>query len=188
MITSQLAMRYTEALYELAAEKQALDSVEKELAFVEETLATYDELATLIYHPQMPLAAKKETVQRVFGPQVSEYVRNFLLLLVDKRRETALPAIIREYKVLANQARNIAEAEVTTAKPMAEGDRQALAAKLSAVTGKTVMLNTRVDERIVGGVVVKIGDKLIDGSVVRQLEALRTALLKTEVSKIGVTY
>jgi F-type H+-transporting ATPase subunit delta len=188
MITSQLALRYAEALYELAAEKQALDGVERELGIVEETLAAHDELKTLIYHPQMPLAAKRETVERVFGPQVSEYVRNFLLLLVDKRRETALPAIIREYKVLANKARNIAEAEVTTARPLAEGDKQALAAKLSAVTGKTVVLNARVDDRIVGGVVVKIGDKLIDGSVVRQLEALRTALLKTEVSKIGVTY
>lgn len=188
MITSQLALRYAEALYELAAEKQALDGVEKELGIVEETLAAYEELATLIYHPQMPLAAKKETVEKVFGPQLSDYVRNFLLLLVDKRRETALPAIVREYRVLANRARNIAEAEVTTARPLAEGDKKALAAKLSAVTGKTVVLNTRVDERIVGGVVVKIGDKLIDGSVVRQLEALRSALLKTEVSKIGVTY
>ncbi len=188
MITSQLALRYAEALYELAAEKQALDGVEKELGIVEETLAAHEELATLIYHPQMPLTAKKETIERVFGPQVSDYVRNFLLLLVDKRRETALPAIIKEYKVLANKARNIAEAEVTTARPLAEGDKQALAAKLSTVTGKKVVLSTRVDDRIVGGVVVKIGDKLIDGSVVRQLEALRAALLKTEVSKIGVTY
>jgi F-type H+-transporting ATPase subunit delta len=72
--------------------------------------------------------------------------------------------------------------------PLAEGDKQALAAKLSAVTGKKVVLNTRVNDRIVGGVVVKIGDKLIDGSVVPQLETLKTALLKTEVSKIGVTY
>lgn len=188
MIASQLALRYAEALYELAAEKQALESVENELALVEETLAAYGELATLLYHPQVPLAAKKETVTRVFGPQVADYVRNFLLLLVDKRRETALPAIIREYRALANKARNIAEAEVTTAMPLGEGDKAALAAKLSAVTGKNVVLKTRIDERIVGGVVVKLGDKLIDGSVVRRLEALKAALLKTEVSKIGVTY
>jgi F-type H+-transporting ATPase subunit delta len=188
MIASQLALRYAEALYEIAAEKEALDGVEKELGFVEETLAAYGELATLLYHPQVPLAAKKDTIVKVFGPQLSDYVRNFLLLLVDKRRETALAAIVKEYRRLANEARNIAEAEVTTAMPLAEGDKQALAAKLSAVTGKKVVLNTRVNDRIVGGVVVKIGDKLIDGSVVRQLETLKTALLKTEVSKIGVTY
>jgi ATP synthase, F1 delta subunit len=188
MITSQLALRYAEALYEIAAENKALDDVERDLAIVAETLAAYGELATLIYHPQMPLAAKKETIVRVFGPQVGDPVRNFLLLLVDKRRETALPSIIKEYQRLANKARNIAEAEVTTALPLAESDKQALAERLSAVTGKTVVLKTKVDARIVGGVVVKIGDKLIDGSVVRQLEALRTALLKTEVSKIGVTY
>lgn len=188
MIAGQLALRYAEALFELASEKQALDSVEKELALVEETLAAYGELATLLYHPQVPLAAKKETITRVFGPQVADFVRNFLLLLVDKRRETALPAIIKEYRALANEARNIAEAEVTTAMPLAEGEKTALAAKLSAATGKNVILKTHVDERIVGGVVVKIGSKLIDGSVVRQLEALKAALLKSEVSKIGVTY
>ncbi len=188
MIASQLAMRYAEALYELAAERQALDGVEKDLAGVEETIAAHEDLATLLYHPQVPLAAKKETVTRVFGPQVTDFVLKFLLLLVDKRREAALPAIIKEYKVLANKARNIAEAEVTTAMPLSEGEKTALAAKLGAVTGKTVVLNTKVDDRIVGGVVVKIGDKLIDGSVARQLEALRAALLKTEVRKIGVTY
>ena len=188
MIASKLALRYAEALYQLASEKQALDNVESELALIEKALADYSDLATLLYHPQMPVAAKKETINKVFGPQVSEYVRNFLLLLVDKRREAALPAIIKEFTVLANQARNIAEAEVTTAAPLSEGEKAALAAKLSGVTGKNIVLRTRVDERLMGGVVVQLGDKLIDGSVVRQLASLKAALLKTEVSKIGVTY
>jgi F-type H+-transporting ATPase subunit delta len=188
MIASQLALRYAEALYELAAEKQALDAVEKELAIVDKTLADYGELATLLYHPQVPVAAKKDTVNKVFGTQVSEYVRNFLLLLIDKRREMALPSIIKEYTVLANKARNIAEAEVTTAVALSDGEQTALKAKLSAVTGKNIVLKTKVDNRLMGGVIVKLGDKLIDGSVVRQLSALKAALLKTEVSKIGVTY
>jgi len=187
MIASQLALRYAEALYELAAEKQALASVEKDLAGLEENLAAYGDLANLLYHPQVPAEAKKDTVVKVFGPHVSDYVRNFLLVLIDKRREAALPAIIKEYRALANEARNIAEAEVTTAAPLAEEERAALTAKLSAATGKNIVLKTRVDAGIIGGVVVKLGDKLIDGSVVRQLAALRAALLKTEVSKIGVT-
>lgn len=187
MIASQLALRYAEALFELASEKQVLATAEEELALVEETISAHSELATLLFHPQVPLAAKKETVARVFGPQVSEYIRNFLLLLVDRRRETALPAIIKEFRSLANKARNIAEAEVTTAMPLTQAEQTALAAKLGKVTGKTVILKTQVDKRILGGVVVKMGDKLIDGSVVRQLETLKTALLRTEVSKIGVT-
>lgn len=188
MLTSQLASRYAQALYELAAEKKALDEVEKQLAVVEEALAASPDLATLLYHPQVPVAAKKETVTKVFGSELTDYVRNFLLLLIDKRRETALLPIIREYRVLANQARNILEAEVTTAMPLDAAEQQGLVAKLSAVTGKNVVVKTNVDRCLLGGVVVKIGDKLIDGSVVRQLKALQAALLKTEVTKIGVTY
>lgn len=188
MIASQLALRYAEALYELAAEKQALDSVEQELKLVEETLTGSEEFATLLNHPQVPVDAKKDTVLKVFGQELSEYVRNFLLLLIDKRRESALLSIIREYRSLANQARNIAEAEVTSAMPLAEAEQKALIAKLSAVTGKNIVLKAHVDERIIGGVIVKMGDKLIDGSVARQLKALEAALLKTDVTKIGVTY
>ena len=72
--------------------------------------------------------------------------------------------------------------------PLAETEKQALAEKLGKVTGKNVILKTNVDQRIIGGVIVKIGDKLIDGSVARQLKSLQAALLKTEVTKIGVTY
>lgn len=188
MLTSQLALRYAQAIYELAADKQALEAVEGQLMMVEEALTTSSDFATLLFHPQVPIEAKKDTVSKVFGSDLTEYVRNFLFLIIDKRRESALLAIIREYRALANQARNIAEAEVTTAMPLREAEAKALASKLSAVSGKSVVLKTQVDSRILGGVIVKIGDKLIDGSVLRQLDALRSALLKTEVTKIGVTY
>ncbi|HMM20883.1 MAG TPA: F0F1 ATP synthase subunit delta [Selenomonadales bacterium] len=187
MLTSQLALRYAQAIYELAAEKQELETVEGQLAMVEEALAASGDLATLLFHPQVPIEAKKDTVVKIFGSDLAEYVRNFLFLIIDKRRESALPAIIREYRALANQARNIAEAEVTTALPLNEAETKSLATRLSSVSGKNVVLKTRIDSRILGGVIVKIGDKLIDGSVLRQLEALKSALLKTEVTKIGVT-
>jgi F-type H+-transporting ATPase subunit delta len=188
MLSSQLASRYAQAIYELAAEQQELDAVEEQLSLVEKTLSSVPELGSLLYHPQVPVAAKKDTIAKVFGQQLSVHVRNFLMVLIDKRRETALPAIVKEFKVLANAARNITEAEITTAMPLSDSERQALSAKLSAVTGKRVTLLAKVDQRIVGGVIVKIGDKLIDGSVVRQLATLEAALLKTEVTKIGVTY
>jgi F-type H+-transporting ATPase subunit delta len=118
---------------------------------------------------------------------LTDFVHNFLLLLVDKRREAALPAIIAEYRNLANEARNIAEAEVITAMPLTDAEHKALAVKLSAVTGKNMVLKTQLDTSILGGVIVKIGDKLIDGSVARQLRMLKATLLTTEVTKIGVT-
>jgi F-type H+-transporting ATPase subunit delta len=188
MLTSQLALRYAEALYELAAEKQALVEVGEDLRVVEETLDGFPQLAALLYHPQVPQTAKKDTIAKVFGPQVADYVRNFLLLIIDKRRESALLAIIKEYRILANTAQNIIEAEVTTAMPLAEGELAALSAKLGGITGKNVKIKAEIDKRILGGIIVKIGDKLIDGSVTHQLKKLQASLLKTEVTKIGVTY
>lgn len=187
MLVNQLALKYAQAIYELALEKEALDQVNQQLKGVEATLAENPDLAMLLFHPRVPAQAKKETVNAVFAEGVADFVRNFLLLLIDNRRESALPAIICEYKRLANEAQNIAEAEVVSALPLSAEQHQALAAKLSVVTKKNIVLKTRVDQRILGGVIVKIGDKLIDGSVARQLETMKAALLKTEATKIGVT-
>ncbi|MDF2569022.1 MAG: atpH [Sporomusa sp.] len=184
MLTNKLAVKYAQAIYEIASEKAMLDTVEKQLKLVEATISGHADLATLMYHPLVPAPSKKETINRVFAGDLDAFVQNFLLLLIDKRREPALPAIIREYIRLANEARNIAEAEVFTAKELSAEQLDALAAKLSKVTGKNVVLKTTIDQELIGGVVVKIGDKLIDGSVARQLKALKTALLTTQATAV----
>lgn len=187
MLANQLAIKYAQAVYELAAEKNMLTEVETQLRQVESTIAGHPDLATLMYHPRVPSGIKKETIEKVFKEEVTDFLFNFLRLLVDKRRETALPAIIREYVKAANAARNIGEAEVITAMPLSDKEHEALAKKLSLVTGKTMLLKTSIDASILGGVIVKIGDKLIDGSVVRQLRMLQTTLARGEETKIGVT-
>lgn len=186
MLVNQLAIKYAQAVYELAAEKNRLDETEQELRLVEKTIKEYSDLATLVYHPRVLASVKKETLKKIFEPETADFVMKFLLLLVDKRRETALPAIIREYVKLANEARNIAEAEVTTALPLTQEQHDALAAKLSKVTGKRILLKTQLDQSMIGGVIVKMGDKLIDGSVIRQMQMLKNALLRSEL-RIGVT-
>jgi len=187
MLGNQLATKYAKAIYELAAESHMLDKVETQLRLVESTLNTYSDLSTLIYHPRVLAQAKKETLTKIFGQDLTDIVLKFLLLLVDKRRETVLPAIIREYVILANEARNIVEAEVTTTIPLDSHQQTALINKLSLVTGKTIVLKTQINKAIIGGIIVQIGDKLIDGSITRQLQMLRNTLLNTEVTGIEVT-
>ena len=184
MLTNKLAIKYAQAIYEIASEKAMLDKVEKQLKLVEATIAGHADLATLMYHPIVPAPAKKETINRVFAGDLDEFVKNFLLLLIDKRREPALPGIISEYIRLANEARNIAEAEVFTAKELSAVQLEALAAKLSQVTGKNIVLKTSIDQELLGGLVVKIGDKLIDGSVARQLKALKAALITNPAAAV----
>lgn len=178
MLTNQLASTYAQAIYELADSKGMLDQVEEQLLLVDRTISAHEDLHNLMYHPQVPAQAKKETLSQIFGAELTDFVRNFFMLLIDKRRETALPAIAREYIRLANEKRNIAEAEVITAAPLTAEQQKALQVKLSSVTCKNIILKTQIDQSIIGGVVVKIGGKLIDGSVTGQMQALKAALLK----------
>ena len=187
MLANQLATKYAQAIYELAAEKNMLDQVEAELALVKSTIDQYSDLEVLIYHPRVLAQTKKETMSKIFSSDVASIVLKFLMLLIDKRRESLLPAIILEYTKLANEARNIVEAEVTTAVPLGNDQQIALINKLSLVTGKKIILKTQIDKTILGGVIVQIGDKLIDGSIARQLQTLKSALLNTEVTGIEVT-
>ncbi|MBP2637703.1 MAG: atpH [Firmicutes bacterium] len=182
MLTNTLALKYAQAIYEIADEKSMLDAVEKQLTMVVATIAEHADLANLMYHPLVPAQAKKDTINKIFADELDEFVRNFLLLLIDKRRETALAAIAQEYVRLANEARNIAEAEVFTARELSVAQLEALATKLSEVTGKKIVLKTTIAQDLLGGIVVKIGDKLIDGSVARQLKALKAALLTKPAS------
>lgn len=187
MLANQLAFKYAQAIYELANEQGVAQQVAEQLQLVHTGIAEHPDLSMLMYNPRVPNAAKKDTLLKIFGDDLGSTLRNFLLLLIDKRRETILPVIVSEYRQLLNEATGVLEAQVTTAKPLSDGQNQALAQKLSAITKKNVILKPRIDERIIGGVIIRIGDKLIDGSVVRQLNALKAMLLKTEVTKIGVT-
>ena len=112
----------------------------------------------------------------------------FLLELAEKHREGALPAILREYVELAKEdKRNLLMADVTTALPLTASQEQALAEKLAAMTGKTIKIRQHVDSGILGGIVVRVGDKLLDGSLSHQLSVLQADLLKTPLKKVGVT-
>lgn len=112
----------------------------------------------------------------------------FLLELAEKHREAALPAVLREYVELAKEdKRNLLMADVTTALPLTASQEQALAEKLAAMTGKTIKIRQHVDSGILGGIVVRVGDKLLDGSLSHQLSVLQADLLKTPLKKVGVT-
>ena len=112
----------------------------------------------------------------------------FLLELAEKHREGALPAILREYVELAQEdKRNLMMADVTTAMPLSASQEQALAEKLAAMTGRTIKIRQHVDSGILGGIVVRVGDKLLDGSLSHQLSVLQADLLKTPLKKVGVT-
>ena len=187
MLTNQLAIRYAKAIYEIAVENSVLKEIGAQLDSVQETIASQEDLADFMYHPHIKPEAKKEVLEKIFKGQLADEVYKFLMLLVDKRREGLLKQIAAEYEVLANVEQNILEADVVVARPLSQEQEARLVKKLSDTTGKRVVIKTKIDASILGGVIVKIGDKLIDGSVIRQMQVLKRNLLINEAAKIGVT-
>lgn len=187
MLTNQLAIRYARAIYEIAKETAALKEFGAQINLIKETIAGQEDLADFMYHPHIKPEAKKEVLEKIFKGQLADEVYKFLMLLVDKRREGLLKQIAAEYEVLANIEQNVLEAEVVVARPLSKEQEAKLIKKLSDTTKKTVVIQTKIDASILGGVIVKIGDKLIDGSVLRQMQVLKRNLLTNEAAKIGVT-
>jgi F-type H+-transporting ATPase subunit delta len=187
MLNNPAAKEYARALFEMASERESVEAVEEQLKAFVEACKENAGLGVLFYHPQIPLPAKRDVVQKLFATVLADFVGKFLLLLIDKRRETLLPAILEEYGQLTDELRNICRVEVTTAMPLNDVQKQSFIAKLSGITGRNVELLTAVDKKLLGGAVLQIGDRRIDGSVLSHLDRLKAVLLKKEATGIEVT-
>lgn len=177
MLTNRLAKRYAKAIVEVARDDKKVKEYGQQLQKLHNDLNAHADLMNFMCNPIIRTEAKKEVAAKVFKSELAANVYNFFMLLIDKRRESLLGGIVSEYELLANEAMNIVSAQVTVALPMTADQEKALIKKLEKLTGKTVIIKTKVDKNIMGGVVVRIGDKLIDGSIVRQLDSLKEQLL-----------
>ncbi|SEM79905.1 F0F1 ATP synthase subunit delta [Lihuaxuella thermophila] len=180
MSGSAVAKRYAKALFEVALEKNLLDQVEKDLQLIAETFSSTPELIEWLNHPATDTAKKKEFFSSVFT-QVTELVKNLLFLLADRHRENIVAEISAEYKHLANEAKGMAEAIVTTAFPMTEEDKKELVETFQPIVGKTLQIKEVVDSDILGGVIVQVGDRLYDGSLRTKLTRFQERLKGTRI-------
>ena len=173
----QLALKYSTAIFEIAKDENKLVEYGDELKMIRSELFDLPQARAFFQNPQIQSEAKKELITRCFKGEVSKVIYNFLMLLVDKRRIGIFEAIEQEYQRLSNRARGIIIADVTTAHGLSKQNQIKLQKKLESVTGKKVKLRLHEDEKIIGGVIVKIGDKRIDGSIAGKLESMRQNLL-----------
>lgn len=177
MLNLQLANKYSRAIFLLAQEEGKLTEYGDELKALSADMEGSKELTAYFSSPLIPTAPKKELAGKVFGDELSPMVMNFLQLLLDKQRVLLLPEIAKEYEDYANEAQGILVADVTTARELGAPQGEVLAKKLSDLTGKTVKLRRHLDPKLIGGAVVRIGDRLIDGSMRSRIKALETKLM-----------
>lgn len=176
MLKGAVAGRYAEALYDIAVRDNAVDRIEQELKSLEVILKESEDLQKVLFHPQITADDKKELLEKVFSGKISPVTANFLALLVDRRRETFFGDITAEFVKRANEGRNTVTASVTSAVELNDAEKAGMDKTLAKMTGKTVQVSYSVDPSLVGGVVVRIGDKIIDGSVKTRLCDMRERL------------
>jgi len=183
MMQGGVARRYAQALFELAAEQHKIDEYEKELSAVVATIGTDRELAAFLKNQVIAPSEKKEVFRKTFGDRVSPAMASFLDIVVEKKREAWLPAIAEAYTARADRARGVQEVEVRTAVALSDEDLAAIGASLEQSLKAKVRLQARVDPRLIGGVTLKIGDRLVDGSVRGRLDRLKSRLVRAEVER-----
>lgn len=180
MSSSTVAKRYAKALFQVALERKQLDVIEVELHSIHQLLVDHPSFLKLLYHPQIDNKVKKEEFNIIFSGNISETMVTFMNLLIDRNREDALEYISEYYVQLANKERGLEDAQVTSLQALTDVEKQDLATHFGKLVNKKIRIHNIVDPSILGGVIVKIGDRLFDGSVVGKLNRFKR---RVETSK-----
>ena len=175
--TSGIAGRYAGALFDLAKEQKALDQVQSDLTGMKGLLAESADLTRLI---ESPAISKDDQVRALTAVSkkagASDLTTRFLGLLADKRRAFALPQIINAYEAMLADEKGEVTAELISAVELTKAQVDAVTKKISQSVGKTVSMTLSVDPSLLGGLVVRVGSRMIDASLKTKLHQLELAM------------
>lgn len=181
MRDTTVARNYAETLFELAEGSDAVEEYGELVEAVRRLLDEVPRFRLFLETPKVEAGEKKELLRAVFGGRVPADFLHFLLITVDKRRQRLLREIADAYRSLLDEHLDRATVEVTLAREPDEALREELTERLSSLLGKTAMTRFRVRPGILGGVIVRTGDQIFDGSLRRQMKRLRGRLLEAEI-------
>lgn len=185
MIGVGIARRYARALYEIGRDGRMLEKLESELGRVVEVIGREADFRKSLHNPLIKVEEKIALVERVFQGQLSETLFRLLRLMIFKKREHQFAAVLAEYRRLVRAEQGRLEVEVVLARPADARFLSALRAELGRKTGKQVDLRPHVKPEIIGGVILQIGDRRIDGSLRTRLDSLGQAVRKARISGKG---
>jgi F-type H+-transporting ATPase subunit delta len=175
--TAEIAQPYAEALMSVAQSKNQTEEFGEDVRSLLNLLSESEQLRNFFGNPFIPPEDKKAVISRIFGEGANTYLRNFLMLLVDRRRILLLEDICQQYLALLRQIKQTVLAEVISAVPLSEAQQQAVKEKVIAMTNaREVELDTKIDRDIIGGVIIKVGSQVIDASLRGQLRRLSLRL------------
>ena len=176
-----IARNYAEALFSLAQQNEGIDVFGEGIEAVARLIDENPEFRTFLATPRIAATNKKDLITKVFGESLPKMLMNFLLITVDKRRQRLLGGIAREFNGLVDEHLGRVHVGISVARAIDDATLAALSARLGVVLGKEPVAHVRVKPELLGGVVVRTGDTIYDGSVRRRLSNMRRRLLTAEM-------
>lgn len=171
-----VSKRYSDAILEIAKEKNELDNVFEDLKNVVSVYDYSKEMRDFLEHPAIAVKDKKELVHSVFDGKISVDTMNLLYTLLDKNKFKLVDTILYCYENSLNEAKNILKVEVISAVEIDNDLKENLKSKLEAKLKKTVAMDYQIRPEIIAGLILKIKDKTIDGSIAHKLQAMKKQL------------
>ena len=173
MISESIARRYVRAVFGVASDSGQAEALAPLLQGLEGLFRGHDDLRAMLSNPRLPDAKKHSVLLRLLGDEAPDLLQRFLTLLLDKRRIDVLRYAGSLYRELLDEAAGLRHARVVTALPLGAQQEQQLIEMLSRRLDCKITVESHVDPEVIGGVSVKVGDLLIDGTIRRRLEELR---------------
>ena len=176
-ISTGIAARYASAVFDLAKEGKAIKALETDVSALEAAMNESADLRTLLTSPLYSRESQGDAISAIAKKmEVSKMTANVLSLLASKRRLFVLPQLVRVLQDMLAEERGEVTAEITTAKALTKAQTEKLAKTLKAQVGKSITIKETVDESIIGGLIVKVGSKMIDTSIASKLNALQSKM------------
>ena len=176
-IVSGMAGRYATALFDLALEERALDQLRKDLDTFDALIGQSTDLSRLIHSPVFGAEEQSKALAVILDRAgIKGLAANFLKVVAANRRLFAVPQMIRDFRKLVARHNGEVTADITMAETPGEPQVQALKSALQSLTGKDVTLNVKVDPAIIGGLVVKLGSRMVDSSLRTKLNSIKYAM------------
>ncbi len=177
MINTTLAKRYARALVEIGTEQNALESYGENLASIVELVNTSKDFREILINPVFTKDDKKKIADEILERMGTDrMVLNFVNVLIDRKRIDQLTAIEKAYREQVDDIRGITRGEVTSAEPISPEELDRVTEALSKITGKQVLVTTKTDPYLIGGLVARVGDMAFDGTIRTQLNQLKESL------------
>ncbi|NNM16238.1 MAG: ATP synthase F1 subunit delta [Bacteroidia bacterium] len=170
---ARVAKRYAKALFDLATEKNSLDAVYNDINLINDSISDSKDLGLLLKTPIVTSDRKEKVMDSLFGGKVNELTHAYLKLIVGKGRESAIPDIASEFISQYKNEKGITTANVTTAVPLHSDTKSAIVKLIEDATKMQVELVDKVDADMIGGYIIKVGDRQFDTSINRKLEELK---------------